>query len=89
MRAPVTLVYRGFAKPQFETSLIVQKGLHVNRPSTIFIYVNLFIYLFITLFNLFLFSSIIVALCSGVLYSYTVTFRKESEQRILHPVRDS
>ena len=89
MRASVTLVYIGFAKPQFETSLIVQKGLHVHRPFVIFMYVNLFIYLFITLFNFFLFSSIIVALCSGVLYSYTVTFHKESEQRISHPVRDS
>ena len=46
MRASVTLVYIGFAKPQFETSLIVQKGLHVHRPFVIFMYVNLFIYLF-------------------------------------------
>ena len=33
--------------------------------------------------------SIIAVLCSGVLYSYTVTVQEEAEQRTAHPVRDS
>ncbi|KAJ7388778.1 hypothetical protein OS493_035746 [Desmophyllum pertusum] len=34
-------------------------------------------------------ASITVALCSGVLYAYTVTAHKEAEQRNVYPVRDS
>lgn len=34
-------------------------------------------------------ASIIVTLCSGVLYSYTVTVHKDDDQRNAHPVRDS
>lgn len=33
--------------------------------------------------------SIIAALCSGVFYSYTVTVQEETEQRSVHPIRDS
>ena len=47
------------------------------------------IFLLLLLFC-FVLCSIIVVLCSGVLYSYTVTVHKDdADQRNAHPVRDS
>ena len=40
-------------------------------------------------FMVFFVPSIIAVLCSGVLYSYTVTVQEEAEQRTAYPVRDS